>query len=57
MSEQRVTVSSGGIGIGTVIAVVWSWATWHSVLWCVVHGMFGWLYILYRLGGCGGGNP
>ena len=56
--SKKSTASSGGggIGIGAVIAVVWSWTTNHSVLLCIVHGMFGWLYVFYRLGGCGG-NP
>lgn len=43
--------SSGGIGLGTVIAVVLSWTQWHSVLWAFIHGIFGWLYIiLWALG-------
>lgn len=53
MSENKASSSGGGIGIGAVIAIVWSWTTNHSVLWCIVHGIFGWLYVLYRLGGCG----
>jgi hypothetical protein len=39
------------IGIGSIIAVVISWTVNHSVLWCLIHGFFGWFYIVYYL--CG----
>ena len=38
---------SGGIGFGTIVAVYLSWTTWHSVGWAIIHGIFGWLYVLY----------
>ena len=40
---------SGGIGIGSVIAVLLSWTTWHSVGWAIIHFLFGWLYVFYWL--------
>lgn len=50
--------SSAGIGIGTVIAVVLSWSTNHSLLWAILHGICGWFYVIARLGGCAdGGSP
>lgn len=51
MSKQS---TGGGIGIGGVIAAIWSWSTWHSVLWCIIHCIFGWAYVIYRLLGFGG---
>ncbi len=42
--------SSSGIGcggLGCVIAVVVSWGLNHSVLWALVHGILGWIYLLY----------
>jgi len=41
------TSSSGGFGIGTIIAVVLSWMKWHSLGWAIIHGIFGWFYVLY----------
>jgi hypothetical protein len=38
-----------GIGIGTVIAVVISWNRNKSVLWAIIHGLLGWLYVIYAL--------
>ncbi len=36
-------------GIGSGIAGVLSWFTWHSVMWAILHGIASWLYLLYRL--------
>ena len=36
-----------GIGIGTIIAMYISWTMWHSILWVIVHGLLGWLYVIY----------
>jgi hypothetical protein len=41
--------TGSGIGIGTIIAVIISWTVNHSVLWCVLHGLCGWLYVIYYL--------
>ncbi len=39
----------GGIGLGTIIAVVISWSANHSVIWAIIHGILGWLYVIYYL--------
>ena len=39
----------GGIGIGTIIAVLLSWEANHSILWCIIHGLLGWFYVIYYL--------
>ncbi len=38
---------SRGVGLGTAIAVVASWSRNSSVLWAILHGVFGWLYVIY----------
>lgn len=40
---------SKGIGIGNVIAILISWSLYHSILWALIHGIFGWFYIIYYL--------
>lgn len=45
--------ASAGIGLGTVIAVIVSWTTNHSILWAIIHGFFGWFYVIYYLLGFG----
>jgi hypothetical protein len=50
--------SSGGFGVGSVIAGIISWVHWHSVGWCIFHVICGWLYVIYFLlvYGCGSGS-
>ena len=38
-----------GVGLGTIIAVVVSWNRNKSILWAIIHGILGWLYIIYIL--------
>jgi hypothetical protein len=38
-----------GIGLGTIIAVVVSWSRNKSILWAIIHGILGWLYVIYAL--------
>ena len=37
----------GGIGLGSIIAVVASWSRNKSILWAIVHGLLGWIYVVY----------
>jgi len=39
----------GGVGLGTIIAIVISWTRNKSILWAIVHGILGWFYIIYYL--------
>lgn len=48
------TARTSGIGIGTVIAIIVSWSANHSIWWAILHGIFGWLYVIYYL--LGGGH-
>lgn len=38
-----------GIGLGTIVAVVISWSRNKSILWAIIHGLLGWLYVIYAL--------
>lgn len=51
MSERQrtVTVTRGGIGLGGLLAVLLSWVVNHSVLWCILHFICGWFYVIYWL--------
>lgn len=40
---------SGGIGVGSVIAIVASWSRNHSILWAIIHGFLGWIYVIYYI--------
>jgi len=58
---DRSKSSGSGIGpigvIGMALAAISSWTLNHSVVWACIHTFFGWLYLLYLCGGCGGGLP
>ena len=45
---QREVVKSG-IGFGSALAIVISYAAHKSVLWAIIHGVFSWLYVGYFL--------
>jgi len=40
-------VYSMGLGYGSVIAIAISWSVNKSILWCIIHGFFSWLYVIY----------
>lgn len=44
MSKNSI---GAGVGIGNIIAIVVSWSVNHSILWALIHGLLGWLYIVY----------
>jgi hypothetical protein len=46
--SQPVYVAPG-VGLGTIIAVVVSWSRNKSILWAIIHGILGWLYVIYVL--------
>lgn len=47
MSKKEVV--SSGIGMGTALAMILSFSKWHSVLWAILHGIFGWVYVIYYI--------
>ena len=38
-----------GVGLGTIIAVAISWTRNKSILWAIIHGILGWLYVIYAI--------
>ena len=36
-----------GISFGSALAMVVSYVNWHSLFWAIVHGLMGWVYIVY----------
>jgi hypothetical protein len=48
MMIQRDVVKSG-VGFGSALAMVISYSAYKSVLWAIIHGIFGWFYVGYFL--------
>lgn len=50
---RRVTFVSArgaaraGISFGSALAIAISWSEHHSIIWAVVQGFLGWLYVIY----------
>jgi hypothetical protein len=44
LSQSAIT---GFYGLGTAIAVVLSWTRSASILWCILHGILSWIYVIY----------
>ena len=39
--------TSCGISLGSAVAVAISWSLHKSLVWVILHGLFGWLYVIY----------
>ena len=46
---KRKTVVKDGLSFGSALAIAVSYTTHQSILWAILHGIFGWFYILYFL--------
>ena len=36
-----------GLGMGGSLAMILSWAINKSILWCILHGICSWIYVIY----------
>jgi hypothetical protein len=43
----RVEGAKYGVGFGSALAMTISYTTNHSILWAIIHGILGWLYVIY----------
>ncbi|MBQ9903137.1 MAG: hypothetical protein IJM51_12270 [Clostridia bacterium] len=42
------TVKSG-VSFGSALAMVISYTAWKSILWAIIHGLLGWIYVVYYI--------
>ena len=33
--------------VGTILAIAISWGLYKSIWWAILHGFFGWFYVIY----------
>lgn len=45
--SRGAAAARAGIGFGTALAIAISWTANKSILWGIVHGFFGWAYVIY----------
>lgn len=42
------TVKSG-VSFGSALAMVISYTAYQSILWAIIHGLLGWIYVIYYI--------
>lgn len=47
INNNTKTITQSGVGLGSIIAVVTSWDRNKSIMWAILHEIFGWLYVIY----------
>ena len=50
MAKRKEIVESSvksGITFGSALAMVISYVNWHSIGWAIIHGLLGWIYVIY----------
>ena len=49
-SDVGVKAAAGTtIGLGSVLAIVLSWSAHKAIGWALIHGLLGWIYVVYYL--------
>ena len=38
-----------GVSFGSILAIVISYVHWQSIFWAIIHGVFGWFYVIYYI--------
>ncbi len=44
----RETVKKG-VSFGSVLAMIISYTAWNSIFWAIIHGLLGWIYVIYYI--------
>ena len=44
---NNTEVVKTGITFGSALAIAISWHAHQSILWAILHGFFGWFYVIY----------
>ena len=46
-SKTSVSFGSSGLSFGSALAIAISWSLYKSIWWAILHGIFGWFYVIY----------
>ena len=41
--------AKAGISFGAALAMIISYVNWHSIFWAIIHGILGWIYVIYYI--------
>jgi hypothetical protein len=45
--NRTVQAAKAGVSFGSALAIAISWSVHKSIIWAIIHGFFGWLYVIY----------
>jgi len=45
--SYRPTIIKYGVGFGSALAMAVSFSLNKSIIWAVIHGILGWVYVVY----------
>lgn len=48
-TEKAGNAAKDGISFGAALAMVISYVKWRSIGWAIVHGILGWVYVVYYI--------
>ena len=51
-SSKKIIVEKtvkSGVSFGSALAMVISYTAWESIVWAIIHGLLGWLYVIYYI--------
>ncbi len=48
-SKSANAAAGAGLGFGAALAIVMSWSANKAILWALLHGVLGWIYVIYHI--------
>jgi Predicted transcriptional regulators len=49
ITNKTKSATKAGISFGACLAMIISYAAWKSIGWAILHGIFGWFYVIYYI--------
>lgn len=44
---RTIRAAKAGVSFGSALAIAISWSKYQSIVWAVIHGFLGWIYVAY----------
>ena len=44
---RSAQMAKAGVSFGSALAIAISWSEHHSIIWAIIQGFLGWLYVAY----------
>ena len=44
---KSLSIGTSAVSMGNALAIAISWSRHQSILWAIVHGFFGWFYVIW----------